>query len=274
MGFQLQTQNELSCLAQGQGTMYSKKGAMVAYQGNFKFSKVLIDPNGGNLISGVMHQMGRKLTGENMELMEVTGQGACYFADEAQHVSVITLNQGDQLSIESENLLAFTDMCHYGVRFIGVGVLSQKGMFTSKLTPKGPGAMVAIKTNGNPLILQSPCVVDPDAVVCWTGADPSFKMDVNWKTLIGQTSGESYMLEFKQPGQTVVVQPFERQSGIKIGIDDKNYTAHSQGSAWENTQQNMENFGQNMQQGMGQMGGSPVPGAIGGIINGLMNGGR
>lgn len=35
--FNLQTVNELSLFAQGQGLMYAKKGAMIAYQGHFKF---------------------------------------------------------------------------------------------------------------------------------------------------------------------------------------------------------------------------------------------
>lgn len=228
MSFNLETHAELSCLAQGNGVMYSKKGAMIAYQGNFKFSKVLIDPNGKNIVSGVMNLAARKLTGENMELMEVKGQGAVYFADEAQHVTVINLNPGERLSVESENLLAFNDLLSYGIRMIGVGVISQKGLFTTKMEAKQVGAQVAVKTDGNPIILQTPCTVDPDAVVCWTGPDPKFKMDVNWKTLIGQTSGESYMLNFTEPGYAVIVQPSERLSGLRIGIDDKNYTPQGQ----------------------------------------------
>ena len=92
-------------------------------------------------------------------------------------------------------------------------------MFTSKLTGQGPNAEVAITTEGNPLILETPCTVDPDAVVCWTGSDPTFKTDVSWKTLIGQTSGESYSLEFNSYGETVIVQPYERVSGLNIAID-------------------------------------------------------
>jgi len=102
---------------------------------------------------------------------------------------------------------------------MGSGVISQKGMFTSNLTAIGNNPQVVITTNGNPIILETPCVVDPDAVVCWTGSDPHFKTDVNWKTFLGQTSGESYMLEFNSQGETVIVQPFERGSGLKVAID-------------------------------------------------------
>jgi len=259
--FRLQTVNELTCTAEGNNVMYSKKGAMIAYQGQFKFEKLLIGP-GGNLASAVISHVARRFTGENMELMKVTGSGTCYFAELAKHATVITLNQGDSLGVESENILAFTENCDYGIRFIGVGVISQKGLFTSKLTAKSAGAQVAVLTDGNPIVLQSPCCVDPDAVVCWTGPDPSFKLDLNWKNLIGQTSGESYMLEFKNAGQTVIIQPSERKSGLKIGIDDNSHQPDTQGSSFQNSQQNMsDTFGgmgqgiQNVGQGMQNLGG-------------------
>lgn len=250
--FRLQTVNELACMAEGNDTMYCKKGSMVAYQGQFRFEKLLIGP-GGNLASAVLSHVARRFTGENMELMKVTGQGRCYFADYASHVTVVSLNAGDSIGVESENLLAFTDSCDYGIRMIGVGVLSQKGLFTSSIKAKGPNAQVAIISSGNPIILDSPCVVDPDAVVCWTGPDPSFKLDLNWKNLLGQTSGESYMLEFKNPGQKVIIQPSERKSGLNIGIDD-GHQASSQGSSYQNSQDNMSNLMGGFSQGGGGIG--------------------
>lgn len=269
--YSLRTHSELSCLASGSGSLFAKKGSMVAYQGQFKFEKVLIDTNGGNLVGGLVRQAARKLTGENMELMKITGQGDCYFADEAQHVTVIDLDPGETLSVESENLLAFTETCSYGIRPIGVGVISQKGLFTTTFKSNGMGvAQVAVKTDGNPIVLNTPCVVDPDAVVCWTGADPQFKADVNWKTLIGQTSGESYMLNFTQPGGQVVIQPSERLSGLKIAVDDKRYTPNSQNNAGQASMQNMQNLGQqlgNMLGGNNNNGNPPMGGAGGGIGN-------
>lgn len=263
--FRLQTVNELSCMAEGNDTMYCKKGSMVAYQGQFRFEKLLIGP-GGNLASAVLSHVARRFTGENMELMKVTGQGRCYFADYASHVTVVSLNPGDSIGVESENLLAFTDSCDYGIKMIGVGVLSQKGLFTSSIKAKGPNAQVAIISTGNPIVLDSPCVVDPDAVVCWTGPDPGFKLDLNWKNLLGQTSGESYMLEFKNPGQKVIIQPSERKSGVKLGIDDNNYQASSQGSSFQNSQDNMSN----LMGSMGSMGSSG--GGLGNILGSILGG--
>lgn len=277
MAFNLSTTSELICKAEGNGIFFAKKGAMIADQGNFKYSKRLLGTNGGGVVGQLMNHVARRMTGENLEMMEVSGQGVCYLADNETHVTIITLEANgawQYVNVESEDLLAFTDTCHYGVTPVGVGVLSQKGFFTSKLTYNGQGAQVAIKTQGNPLILQAPCRVDPDAVVAWTGAAPSVKLDVNWKTLIGQTSGESYMFNFNQPGQIVVVQPFERESGLKLGMDDNRYTPQTQSSAYNNTTQNMGNLadqflgGNNNNNGMGQQGG------LGGIVGNFLNGNR
>ncbi|MBF8982049.1 AIM24 family protein [Lutibacter sp. B2] len=218
--YKLRSQDELTCVCEGNGVMYARKGAMVAYKGEFKFEKVLLDTNKNQgLLQSLGRLAARKLTGENIPIMKVVGSGALYLADNAQHVTVITLRAGQSIGVESENLLAYTENVKYGIRFIGAGVLSQKGMFTSTLTGESDGAQVAIMSNGNPIILDTPCVVDPDAVVCWTGTDPSVEADVSWKTLIGQTSGESYFLKFHSKGETVIVQPAERIGGVGVSVD-------------------------------------------------------
>ncbi|MEH7809392.1 AIM24 family protein, partial [Bacillus safensis] len=114
---------------------------------------------------------------------------------------------------------------------------------TSKLSYQGHGAQVAIKTNGNPLILKAPCRVDPDAIVAWTGKAPKVKLDVNWKTFIGQTSGESYLFEFQEQDQIVIIQPSERTSGLRVGLDDNRYKPQSQSSSHEFTNSQQENRG-------------------------------
>ena len=135
---------------------------------------------------------------------------------------------GETVSVESENILAFSQDCDYSVRFIGVGVLSQKGLATSTLTARGPNAYVAVLSDGNPIVLsniysRNTISVDPDAVICWVGngpCDPRVTADVSWKTFIGQASGESYQFEWNG-GQavTVIIQPSERQGGIRLSMD-------------------------------------------------------
>ncbi|MBF8983423.1 AIM24 family protein [Lutibacter sp. B2] len=249
MNFQLSTYEQLtgatkqtpafSCVAQGDGFFFAKKGAMVADQGNFKYEKILLDPNAGaGLARGIINSVSRRLTGENMEIMKVTGNGMCILAFEGRNVTVVPLEPGESVGVESENILAFSGNLKYGVRFIGAGVLSQKGLFTTNFqNNSGQTGHVAIITDGNGIVLQTPCRVDPDAIICWTGPDPSLKADVNWKTFIGQTSGESYMFEFKQSGHTVVLQPSERKAGLDVGID-RGAAVGTQSSAMGNSMDN------------------------------------
>lgn len=210
--FDLQTQNELYCLCRGTGIMFAKKGSMVAYQGNVKFSKRLLGTNEGGLVSQIGNNLLRRATNEYLEIMEInaTSPSEIWLADFATHCTVIDLEPSgpwNYVCVESEDLLAFTSSCHYGVVPIGVGVISQKGLFTSKLSYNGQGAKVCIKTNGNPLVLtvgnNSPVFCDPDSMVAFTGAAPSVHTDVGLKTIIGQSSGESYSLCFSQPGQQI-----------------------------------------------------------------------
>ena len=198
--------------------------------------------------------------------MKVTSRGdnITYYANEAQHVVVYNLKQGETISVESENILAFTSSCRYSVRFLAQGVISQKGLATSTLTGNGPNAQVAVLVDGNPIVLSnvrngSTLEVDPDAVVCWIGGDPGFKMDLSWKNLIGQASGESYMFEWtgNNPA-TVIIQPLERQSGVNIGMDGG--SSGQRASRQQN--QTLGGAAQSVQGTLGQLGG--MLGGLGG----------
>ncbi|EQG11501.1 AIM24 family protein [Clostridioides difficile] len=216
--FKFDVTNELMCIARGSGKFFAKKGAMVAFKGNFNFEKLLLGPsNGGGLGRALLGHVQRSLTGEQMPIMGVEGEGEIYLAQNAYHVDVISIDPGDSIYVESENLLAFSEQLNYSVKLIGSGVISQKGLFTTHLVNKtGQNQDVAIITDGNPLILEGPCCVDPDALVAWTGREPYPKVSkLSWKTFIGQTSGESYHMEFVEPGQIVIIQPSERLSGLK-----------------------------------------------------------
>lgn len=229
-----ETLNELclmiTCERSAGDYVFTKAGAFIGGEcfgaKNFKFTKVLLGPqeNAGRAFLG---QLARRFTGENLPLMKVefSGDSITYFANNQQHVVVYHLGNGEVLSVESENILAFTRDCDYGVRFLGQGVISQKGVATSTLTGKGSEAYVAVLVDGNPLVLSnvhngSTLEADPDAVVCWTGSDPSVKMDVSWRNFIGQSSGESYMFEWSSGcPATVIIQPMERTSGVDVSMD-------------------------------------------------------
>lgn len=229
-----ETVNELTLkiTCQGSGVVFTKAGAFIAGENygakNYAFEKVLLGPE-GNPLQALARQIGRRFTGENLPLMKVTSRGdnITYYANDEQHVVCFKLNQGERISVESENILAFTGDCNYSVRFLAQGVISQKGLATSTLTGVGPEAYVAVLVEGNPIVLSnmqngSTIEADPDATVCWIGADPGFKLDLSWKNLIGQASGETYMFEWgEDSATTVIIQPKERTSGLDISMDGR-----------------------------------------------------
>lgn len=196
--------------------VHAKRGSMVGFQGDIKFDAELLGP-GQNVIGQVTRQLARRFTGENLPLMACRprSESVVYFADMGQHVVVIDLAPGERIAVESESILAFTESCKYGVMFLATGVISQKGLATS--TIEGPG-QAAILVNGNPMILTGPCNVDPDAMVAFTGPQPTLSIDLNLKSII-RRSGESYSLKFTSPSNNVIFQPVERTSGIDIGMD-------------------------------------------------------
>lgn len=230
-----ETVNELTLkvTCTGNDTLFTKAGAFIAGESpggkNYKFEKVLLGPQ-NNLGQALLGSLTRRITGENLPLMKVNlnGDSVTYYANYGQHVVIYHLEAGETISVESENILAFTQDCDYKVRFVGVGILSQKGLATSTLTGRGGNAYVAVLSDGNPIVLsnvtsRASISADPDAVICWIGngnCDPQVTADVSWKTFIGQASGESYQFEWHgNSAVTVILQPSERKGGIHIGMD-------------------------------------------------------
>lgn len=261
----LETLNELTLkvTADGNGrdVLFTKAGAFICGENyankNYEFEKVLLGVT-GNIVQNLISSVSKRLTGENLPIMKVTMKGASitYYANDQQHVVVYKLKPGETISVESENILAFTSDCKYGIRFLAQGIISQKGWCTSTLTYQGPNAYVAVLVDGNPIVISnvsngSTMEVDPDAVVCWVGQDPGFKLDLSWKNLIGQASGESYMFEWGQNKRaTVIVQPQERKSGINIGMDGG--SSGQRASRQEN--QTIGQAGQSVGNTLGQLG--------------------
>lgn len=282
---EFQTVNELALQIHSTGNeiVYTKAGAFItgkAFGGrNYKFEKILLGPQ-GNAMQAVAGQILRRFTGENLPLMKVSffGESLTYYANEQQHVVLIPLQPGETLCVESENILAFTQDCAYSVRFLAQGVISQKGLATSVLKGNGPNAMVAVLSDGNPLILNnqqdgSSLTADPDAIICWTGADPMPKLDLSWKNIIGQASGESYMFQWDAPA-TIIVQPNERKSGVDISMDGKRtgQQAHrQQNQSMTDVAGQMGDILSGVGGALGGTGGGRRGGGLSGVINNLLN---
>jgi len=193
-------------------TVRALNGSMVAYEGQMAFKRQGM--TGGEGLRGALK---RRIAGEGMTLMEVSGHGTVYLASEATEVTLVQLH-GDTLFVESESLLALDGQLQTGVEFLGLrGMGTGQGLATTKVSGHG---MVAILSEGPAIALevtpQMPLCVDPHAYVAHHGQlQQSVVTDVNWRTVLGQGSGESVQFQYQGQG-LVYVQPAERGGILEI----------------------------------------------------------
>jgi uncharacterized protein (AIM24 family) len=176
-----------------------RSGAMVAYDGSVKFEKAIL---GGEGLFGALK---RKATGEGMSVMTAGGTGTVYFAHEARMISVIPL--AGKLFVESSSLLVYDPSLRTNTAFAGLrGAASGQGLFTT--TVEGSGNVAVISHGGLldfEVTPQFPLFVDPDAFIGYVGQiTQEFVFDVNWRTMVGQSSGESYQLKFSGNGMVYI----------------------------------------------------------------------
>lgn len=192
-----------------QGSVQALAGSMVAYQGDVNF-----EYQGSKDLSSWVK---KKVTGEGLPLMRMTGTGEVFLANMGGDVHVIDL-EGDAISINGANILAYTDGLKSDIQFMRSAGMLAGGLFNTTLTGTG---QVAIVTDGTPVVLnpaEAPTFVDPDAAVCWSAnLQPQLKTAIGMKALLGRSSGEEIQLAFQGPG-FVVVQPSEN---MRFGGDQQ-----------------------------------------------------
>lgn len=182
------------------GDVLATKGAMIAYQGQIRFDHEK---------SGTMAKLLKKVvTGEDVSLMRVSGEGDVFFAAEAGFVFLIELG-GDALSVNSRNLLAFDSSIDWDIKRVqGAGMMSG-GLFNTTLSGSGT---VAVHAVGQPVILdcsQQPTYVDVHAAVGWSAnLVPQVVSSMNVRSMLRGGSGEAFQYAFHGPG-FVIVQPSE-----------------------------------------------------------------
>ncbi|MEJ5998551.1 AIM24 family protein [Corynebacterium sp. H130] len=184
------------------GPIQAKVGSMVAYQGDVRFQ---------NKGSGSLGKMFKKaVTGEGVEMMEVSGGGQVFLADAAQEVQIFYL-ENDMVSVNGRNVLAFSSSIQWDVHRIKGGGMMAGGLFNVSL--RGTG-FVAITTDGEPMALnvsEAPTFADPQAAVLWTGGvQMQVKTDFSGGlgSMIHGGTGESLQLAFGGQG-AVIIQPSE-----------------------------------------------------------------
>lgn len=199
-GFTLQNERMLKVALQGE--LMARQGAAVAWQGDVKFAY-----QG----AGAKRLLKKLVTGEDLQLMKVTGQGDVFLADYAAEIHILQL-ENDSITVNGANVLAFDSSLTWDLkRNKGAGGIVAQGLFN--IVIQGTGT-VALTTIGTPVILDPASqrtFCDPAAAVAWTTSlQPQLrKTDGIMKSLIGRGSGELFSMEFPAAPGFVIVQPSE-----------------------------------------------------------------
>jgi uncharacterized protein (AIM24 family) len=186
----------------GYGPVWAKSGSMVAYQGDIRFE------NKG--AGGLGKMFKAAVTGEGVNMMQCTGQGELFVADNAAEVQILYL-ENDQISVNGNNVLAFSSSIDWDIHRIQArGAAITGGLYNVSL--RGTG-YVAITTKGDPVALDvasAPTFGDAQAVVMWTaGVSMDIRVDTGGlRSMVRGGTGETFQMAFGGQGY-VLVQPSE-----------------------------------------------------------------
>jgi len=186
------------------GMAWIKKGSMVAYRGNVKFTREAI------LQQGLGAALKKAVTGEGAQLTKAEGQGKVYLADGGKKIFILDIS-GTSMFVNGSDLLAMQDCVNYEVKMMKrVTAIVSGGLFNVLVQGNG---LVAITSHYEPITLTvepgNPVFTDPNATIAWSGnLMPEMKTDVSLKSFLGRGSGESIQMKFDGHG-FVVVQPYE-----------------------------------------------------------------
>ena len=182
------------------GVAMVKAGSMIAYTGDVTFTGKSSAEGG---ITGFVKDA---VSGEGTPIMEAEGSGTLYVADQGKKVQALSLDEGESISVNGNDVLAFEERIDYETNTVGGLSQAAAGGLTNVFLT-GPGD-VAITTHGDPVVMTPPVTTDPDATVAWSaGLSPS--IGTNKAIEIGQQSGETMQMQFTGSDGFVVVQPYE-----------------------------------------------------------------
>ncbi len=184
------------------GPVWARTGSMVCYQGEITFA---------NKGSGGLGKMFRAaVTGEGVDMMQCTGQGELFVADEAAEIQVMYL-ENDSISVNGANVLAFSSSIAWDIHRVEArGAVVTGGLYNVSL--RGTG-YVAVTTKGQPLALDvaaAPTFADAQAVVLWTaGVTMDVRVDTGgMRSMVRGGTGELLQMAFRGQGY-VLLQPSE-----------------------------------------------------------------
>ncbi|MEU6364360.1 AIM24 family protein [Streptomyces sp. NPDC046931] len=234
--YSLQNPQLLRVLLEGHDDVLARKGTMVAYQGLIEFDAEY--QSGGQ-------RHARAHTGEGLDLMRCHGQGTVYFANLAQYVHIMDVEQ-DGLTVDSSYVLAMDSSLHHEVIAVDSQYgISGSGKYQLNITGRGK---VALMTSGAPLVMQvTPdkyVNCDADAIVAWsTGLRVQMQAQTHstgvWRRR-GNT-GEGWELSFMgsgfalvQPSELLPPQNAAIGQGLRAqyGMGQYGARAQNQGNVW------------------------------------------
>ncbi|MFH8794500.1 AIM24 family protein [Streptomyces sp. NPDC017941] len=234
--YTVQNPQLLRVALEGHDDVLARKGAMVAYQGLIEFDAEF--QSGG-------HQRARAHTGEGLDLMRCHGQGTVYFANLAQYIHLVDVDQ-DGLTVDSSYVLALdSSLTHQVIAVDSQYGISGSGKYQLNITGRGK---VALMTSGQPLMLPvTPdryVNADADAIVAWSsGLRVQMQAQTHssgvWRRR-GNT-GEGWELSFMGQGYALV-QPSEmlppqhatigQGARAQFGMGQQGARGQNQGNVW------------------------------------------
>jgi uncharacterized protein (AIM24 family) len=184
------------------GPVWALTGSMVAYQGDVRF----VNKGSG----GIGKMLKAATTGEGVKMMQCSGTGELFVADDASEIQVMYL-ENDAVSVNGANVLAFSNSISWDIHRIQArGATMTGGLYNVAL--RGTG-YVAVTTKGDPVALDvasAPTFADAQAVVLWTaGVSMDIRVDTGGLgSLVRGGTGELLQMAFGGQGY-VLVQPSE-----------------------------------------------------------------
>jgi uncharacterized protein (AIM24 family) len=198
---QFQLENSYTLDVAVEGSLMAKAGSMISYTGDLSFTGQASAEGG---ITGIIKEA---TTSEGTPIMNVEGTGHVYLADKEKKIQVLELDQGESITVNGEDVLAFESDVNYEISKMDTLAGAFAGGFTNVYL-QGPGH-VAITTHGDPIVMEPPVTTDPSATAAWSGTSPEVEVNKNLSDMIGQESGERFQMNFDGQGGFVVVQPYE-----------------------------------------------------------------
>jgi uncharacterized protein (AIM24 family) len=186
------------------GRINMKKGSMIAYHGQIKFTREgLLDQGVGNLLK-------KAISGEGFSVTYADGQGKLYLADEGKKIHILRL-QGESLVVNGNDILAFEPTLEHKIQMMKkLAAMASGGLFNVRVSGSG---LLAFTSHYEPLTLRVQpgrnIITDPNSTVAWSGnLEPQLRTDISIRTFLGRGSGDSIQMEFSGDG-FVIIQPYE-----------------------------------------------------------------